>query len=86
MPNIHEIIRDHVEREFLRGESLVGDEQNLIEGGIIDSLGVFQLIGFLEDSFSVQVEPAEVTAENFASVDALTRFVTAKQEISKPAP
>lgn len=51
-----------------------GDVQ-LVEEGLIDSLGVLRIVAFLEDRFGVQVDPSEVTIEHFGDVSSIAMLV-----------
>jgi acyl carrier protein len=42
---------------------------------IIDSLGMLEFIVFLEESFSIDIQDANITSENFNSIDSLTTFI-----------
>ena len=42
---------------------------------IIDSLGILEFIVFLEESFSIDIQDANITSENFNSIDSLTTFI-----------
>ena len=50
----------------------------LIESGIIDSLGVVEIVAFLEDEFSIEVDDEEIVPENMNSVGQLAAFVAGK--------
>jgi acyl carrier protein len=46
----------------------------LVEEDVIDSLGIFSMVDFIEDHFGVSIDPEEITIDNFAtlrSIDAL---------------
>jgi acyl carrier protein len=47
--------------------------------GVIDSLGIVQVIAFLEREFDVLVRDDELVPRNFASVRAIAAFVEAKR-------
>jgi acyl carrier protein len=51
---------------------------SLIEGGVIDSLGVLSLVGFLEETFGIAVADDDMMPENLDSIDALVAFVARK--------
>jgi len=70
-------ISNYVETEFLRGEGKVQSEQPLIKDGIIDSLGIFLIIAFLQKEFQVKVRPEDVTIDNFQTVSAIEQLVVA---------
>ena len=55
------------------------DDTSLLREGIIDSLGVVELVSFLQTRFGVKVEQQEVRPENFDSVAKLAAFVRRKQ-------
>ena len=58
----------------------LGDEDSLLDAQVIDSLGILELVGYLEDAFAIQVTDDELTPENFASIGALARFVSRRIE------
>ena len=77
-------IKDQI-REFVRenlasakGISNFTDEESLTENGVIDSLGIFRLVSFLEDTFGVRLGDEEITAENLKSIDIIEQFVVSK--------
>jgi acyl carrier protein len=61
-----------------RGIAAITDDASLFEAGIVDSLGVFQLIAFLENSFSIHISDREIELAHFETIDATTRFVASK--------
>jgi acyl carrier protein len=73
-------------REFIASNLLYNkdgftyaDDASLLREGIIDSLGVVELVTFLQSRFGVKVEQSEVRPENFDSVARLAAFVRRKQ-------
>ena len=60
------------------GRADIGDEEDLIDTGVIDSLGIFQLVAFLEERFGITIGDEEITPENFGSVMAIERLVAAR--------
>ncbi|OGT80408.1 MAG: hypothetical protein A3H91_07415 [Gammaproteobacteria bacterium RIFCSPLOWO2_02_FULL_61_13] len=53
----------------------------LIEGGLVDSLGLFKLIAFIEDKFQIGILPEEIQFENFATINAITTLIKNKQPL-----
>ena len=51
----------------------LGTNQSLT--GIIDSLAVLGLIGFIEPEFSIEISPSDVTDENFATIGTIADLV-----------
>ncbi len=58
---------------------------SLIVVGVIDSTGVLELIGFIEERYEVQIADEEVLPENLDSIANITRFVGEKTAASNGA-
>jgi acyl carrier protein len=54
-------------------------EYPLIDGRVIDSLGIVQMVSFLEEEFGIRVGSEEVVPSNFESIRRLADFVNAKR-------
>ncbi len=77
--NVGPAISEYIRSEFVtEGMDADVETANLLEEEIIDSLGIFTLVSFIEDRFGVTVEPEEVNLDNFESVAAVTRLVESK--------
>ena len=63
---------------YMRPDYQLGNDEPLLGNGVIDSLGVMELITFVEESFGVQVADADVTEDNFGSVAAIASYVKSK--------
>jgi len=57
------------------GMELKGSD-SLLEVGVIDSVGVLELIEHLEATYELQIPDADVLPENLDSVDAITQYVS----------
>lgn len=66
-----------VETSFVPAEK-VQDDTLIFVDGIFDSMGFLGLINFIEDSFSIKAEDAELLEENFESVNAMASFIEKK--------
>jgi acyl carrier protein len=77
---IEQAIKDHIVKEFLLDdpEREFNSDTPLILDGIIDSLGIFDLISFIEQQLSVKLQPDDVIPENFESVNAIKSLVIAR--------
>lgn len=77
---IEERIRDFIACNLLYSETgfTYADDTSFLQEGIIDSLGVLELVEFVQKSFGVKVNQAEVTRGNFDSVATLAAFVRGK--------
>jgi acyl carrier protein len=61
-----------------RSPDELGDDDSLLDKGIIDSTGVLELIGFIEQTFNFTVGDDELVPDNLDSVNRLIAFVTKK--------
>jgi len=51
------------------------DVTNIVEGGFLDSFEIMNLIMVLGESFGIEIDFEEITAENFNSIDAMVAMV-----------
>jgi acyl carrier protein len=74
-------LRSFLAENFLLGEEFRGlaGSASLIEAGIIDSTGVLELVGFLEETYGVEIADSELVPENLDSIDNILRFMAAKR-------
>ncbi len=72
-------IRDFIRIEILNEPDIdIGDDEDLLLGGIIDSLGVTRLIAYLEDTAKITIPPEDVTLENFQTLSAIHAYVATR--------
>ena len=53
-------------------------EQSLVESGVIDSLGILELVDFVEDRFDFRIPEDELLPENLDSIANITRYLAGK--------
>jgi acyl carrier protein len=53
----------------------IDDHTALIEDGLIDSMGLMQIVAFLDERAGVRVPDDEVTPENFETIAAIDQLV-----------
>jgi acyl carrier protein len=63
-----------------RGITSIDPAENLLTKGIVDSHGVMELVGFLEQQYGISVDDADLTPENFENVASIEAFVGRKQD------
>jgi acyl carrier protein len=78
--SIEQEVRRFLKDNFpLSADGVVLDrDDSLIEVGVIDSTGVLELIGFIEERYELEIADEEVLPENLDSIAAITRFVGEK--------
>jgi acyl carrier protein len=76
-----ETLRDFILTE-LKWEGSPADltlDFSLIDGKVLDSLGIIQMVSFLEREFGIQVNDDEIVPRNFETLGTLAAFVEQKR-------
>lgn len=73
---------EHNVRQFIADNFILeGDPENLpgaeslTQSGVLDSMGVLELVMFIEERFGVSVPDEDTIPENLDSVDRIVRYV-----------
>ena len=77
---IEQKIRDYIVKNLLtNGETFtLSDDDSLFEHDLMDSLGILQILAFVDSEFDVRILPGEVSATNFDSVNRLAAYIRGK--------
>jgi acyl carrier protein len=59
----------------------LGEDDHLLANGILDSLGVLDLVGYLEQEFRITVSDDDLVPEHFQTLRCLTVFVEERQSV-----
>jgi len=71
---------------YMRPDWKFGDDDPLLGSGVIDSIGVIELVEFLQSAFQVKVGDDEIVEQNLGTLNAIGRFVTGKLPGNGTAP
>jgi acyl carrier protein len=52
------------------------DDTALFSDGLMDSLSVIELVSFIEKQIGCAIPPAEITLQNFDSINRIVRFIS----------
>jgi acyl carrier protein len=76
-------VRDFIVAEIMfdQDPGSLADDTPLL-GGIMDSLGLMQLVSYIEEEFDVTIDDAEVTVDNFRTIADIERLVSGKVKVS----
>jgi acyl carrier protein len=75
-----EQIKKYIEDTFMYGERSVEDDEELYESGLINSMGFFKLLTFIEETFDVSIDMGELSVDNFTTVTDITAMIKSKLE------
>lgn len=77
---LEESIRKFILERFpLARQRNVSNQESLLESGILDSLGILEVVTFLEGEFNITVDDDELQPEYFASIAAMSGYVGYKR-------
>lgn len=78
--SVPEEIRRFVISSFLFGKdgADLSNDDSFLEKGIVDSTGILELIGFLEERFLIKVADEDLLPEYLDSVNRVAAFVSRK--------
>ncbi|MFF4173872.1 acyl carrier protein [Streptomyces sp. NPDC001744] len=70
-------VRTFIVEEFLpdvpAGE--LTDDHDLLENGVVDSLGLLKVIAWLEDRYGIDADTVDLDPESFTTVASITAFI-----------
>ena len=78
---IRERVRHFLDENFLymRPNFVLGDDDRLLERGVVDSMGVAEMVTFIEDEFGIKTSDEDISEANLGSLSAIGRFVSQKR-------
>ena len=83
---IREQLRRFIVENFLFGQDTgFQDSDSFLEHGIIDSTGVLELVGFLEQRFGMSLQDGDLVPDNLDSIDRLAAFIRSRTRASAGA-
>lgn len=73
-------VRQFIVENFYVGDATaLGPDTSLIEGGYVDSTGMLEVVGFLEEQFSIQVGEDELVPANFETIGRIAAYLDRKR-------
>ena len=76
-------LQEYIEKAFVREKGKrVATRDSLLDSGLVDSTGVFELVSFIEAEFGIKVEDEEILPEHFETIDMLAAFIGRKRAVS----
>ena len=70
-----------VDDEVSSGLEPVESDTDLLLSGLVDSLGVVRVVGWLEERLGIRVDPADVVLEHFSSIDAIVAYLRNRGDV-----
>ena len=78
-----EQINHFIVQQFpLARQRQLSNDDPLLENGILDSLGVLELVNYLEREFKISISDEELVPEHFQTITCLTAFIQQKNGVA----
>lgn len=83
MSNVKIEIRQFITENYVLTDEVdeLNENESLMDRGIIDSIGVFALVDFIEQQYGVTVSDDEMIPENLDSINAIVAFINKKKNV-----
>lgn len=81
MTTVEHEIRTFLAENFSLGRDInrLPGNQSLTERGFIDSVGIVEVLTFLETQYDIQINDDEAVPENIDTIDNMVRFIGMKR-------
>jgi acyl carrier protein len=77
MESIENTITDYLKaNSFMDKNTQLGSNDSLTQMGIIDSIGLLELMDYISEKYSIEIPEEMLTPENFDSLQGITNMVT----------
>lgn len=77
MEHIKNDILDYLKNNsFMERETTISDSDSLTQSGIIDSIGLLELIDYICETYSIEIPEDMLTPDNFDSLQGITNLIT----------
>ena len=83
--NIEQAVHEFIYRQFpLARRKQIDHDTSLLESGIVDSLGILDIVNFIETEFATTLTDEELLSGHFDSIRALSTFIQRKTDHQQP--
>jgi len=77
MEKIKNCIIDYLKvNSFMDQDTKFGDNDSLTQSGIIDSIGLLELVDYISEKYSIEIPENMLTPENFDSLQGITNMIS----------
>ena len=78
--DIEQAIRQYLidNRRWHESPEALTSDYRLIENDVLDSMSIFEMVEFIEDTYDIEVDRGDLTPDNFGSIKGIAVFVSKK--------
>ena len=74
--SIKEKVRAYVKQNFLLESELIDDKESFTQAGVVDSIGIIELVDFICREFNVDIPEELLSPDNLDSIESVTNLIT----------
>ena len=83
--DVLQTVKAYIVENFLFGDDTrIDPDTDFLENGILDSTGVLELVGFLEEKYGIRVEDDELVPDNLNSLEKIALYISKKTGKTQP--
>lgn len=75
-----EPLRDFIRKQFLFDDEGRLEDEDPLFPDVIDSLGVMEVVSFVEEEYGVEIDEDELLVENFKTLSAMSALIDGKRD------
>ena len=79
--DLGKFILDELAIDLNEEKEKIASDEDLIINGLIDSMGIIKLIGYIERKFKIKLTYADITLDNFRNLDLMEKLISSKQKL-----
>jgi len=72
---VRERIREYINKLASEKNISVNDDTDLFESGVLDSMGILQLLLYINDTLGITIPLEDLQTENFQTINAIIKLV-----------
>ncbi len=73
-------IIQYIKNEILNNpNTTLTAQDDLLGGGLVDSMGFVRIIAFLEEEYDITIPPTDMVIDHFMNIEAMSNYVTGRQ-------
>ncbi len=76
--DVKSTIRNFIQKITRKQEIL--DDEDIFQGGIVNSLLTIQLIMFIEKNFHINIDNKDISLENFRTLNKMEEYIQSQKE------
>jgi acyl carrier protein len=75
------VLISYIKDELHAGEAglEITPQDDLLGSGLVESMDMMKIIGFIESQYGIVIPPRDMTIENFLTVEAMVNYISSKK-------